>query len=601
MYVSETLQERSQVSAALKWDLSAIFESERAFEETLEQLGGKAKEFKDQYTGRLTEAGIILESIQVYESIQSLTSRVYDYAFLPTSVDITDAESQKRVQRVSNELAKLGAILSFYESELMEAEEATLDAVVALDDRYEPFIREVKKGKAHKLPAVVEEALANLSPVLDSHAELFEQIRSADADFGTFEANGKQHDLSFVGYEEGYMYSEDDEIRRQSYDQFNQVLGQYQHTAATNYYNHVMKEKTLATMRGYDSVIDYLLDSQDVDRAMYDRQIDLIMSDFAPVMRKYITHVKEEQGLDKMTYADLKLDLDPDYTETLTIDESREVIAQAVEVLGDDYVDIMMRAYDENWIDFARNKGKRSGAFCSTPADTHPYIMLSYSGLLSDAYTLIHELGHAGHFHYVYQEQVLTAGRPSLYLIEAPSTFNELLLSDYLRKDADSPRKERSIIAKMISKTYFHNFVTHLLEADFQRKVYERIDAGQGFDANVLNELKRETLEAFWGDEVEIEPGAELTWMRQVHYFYGLYPYTYSAGLTIATQAFLKLKAGELKAENWLDFLKLGSRKLPKDAAKVAGVDVGSDQALKDTIAYLDESVDRMIELTTQI
>lgn len=601
MYVSETLQERSQVSAALKWDLSAIFESERAFEETLEQLGGKAKEFKDQYTGRLTEAGIILESIQVYESIQSLTSRVYDYAFLPTSVDITDAESQKRVQRVSNELAKLGAILSFYESELMEAEEATLDAVVALDDRYEPFIREVKKGKAHKLPAVVEEALANLSPVLDSHAELFEQIRSADADFGTFEANGKQHDLSFVGYEEGYMYSEDDEIRRQSYDQFNQVLGQYQHTAATNYYNHVMKEKTLATMRGYDSVIDYLLDSQDVDRAMYDRQIDLIMSDFAPVMRKYITHVKEEQGLDKMTYADLKLDLDPDYTETLTIDESREVIAQAVEVLGDDYVDIMMRAYDENWIDFARNKGKRSGAFCSTPADTHPYIMLSYSGLLSDAYTLIHELGHAGHFHYVYQEQVLTAGRPSLYLIEAPSTFNELLLSDYLRKDADSPRKERSIIAKMISKTYFHNFVTHLLEADFQRKVYERIDAGQGFDANVLNELKRETLEAFWGDAVEIEPGAELTWMRQVHYFYGLYPYTYSAGLTIATQAFLKLKAGELKAENWLDFLKLGSRKLPKDAAKVAGVDVGSDQALKDTIAYLDESVDRMIELTTQI
>lgn len=99
----------------------------------------------------MTEAGIILESIQGYESIQSLTSRVYDYAFLPTSVDITDAESQKRVQRVSNELAKLGAILSFYESELMEAEEATLDAVVALDARYEPFIREVKKRKSSQV------------------------------------------------------------------------------------------------------------------------------------------------------------------------------------------------------------------------------------------------------------------------------------------------------------------------------------------------------------------------------------------------------------------------------------------------------------------
>jgi len=214
---------------------------------------------------------------------------------------------------------------------------------------------------------------------------------------------------------------------------------------------------------------------------------------------------------------------------------------------------------------------------------------------------LIHELGHAGQGILSNENNVLTASDPSLYLIEAPSTFNELLLSDYLSEQAEEPRMERSVISKMISKTYFHNFVTHLLEAAYQREVYRLVDNGKGFDADTLGQLKRQVLEDFWGDAVEIEAGAELTWMRQVHYYMGLYPYTYSAGLTIATQAFLKIKNGESDVSNWLDFLALGGSKSPVEAAKVANVDIETDQALTDTISYLNESIDRMIELSNQL
>ena len=38
-----------------------------------------------------------------------------------------------------------------------------------------------------------------------------------------------------------------------------------------------------------------------------------------------------------------------------------------------------------------------------------------------------------------------------------------------------------------------------------------------------------------WGDDFEIGDDAGLIWMRQPHYYIGLYPYTYSAGLTIGT------------------------------------------------------------------
>lgn len=599
--MTNQLQKRSEIQEQLKWDLTLLFESPQAFETAKNNLKEDVSQFVDTYEGNLKDAETILKAVKAYEDIIAILQLIHQYAYLPVSVDITDTHAQDKARSTASLVADVSADLSFFNSELAQQSEDVLKGVADLDQRYQTFIDQVKKAKAHQLHPEVEKTLASLSPVLDSFDELYEQARSQDADYGSFLAEGKEFPLSFVTYEEQFMYSESPEIRRASYDQFNQVLSQYQHTVASIYYTHVKKEKILANMRGYDSIFDYLLEDQDVSQEMYHRQIDMIMNDFAPVMRKYITHVKELHGLDKMTYADLKVDLDPEYTEHLSLEESKEVIRQATQVLGDDYVDLMMQAYDQRWIDFAPNIGKRSGAFCSKTYESAPYIMMSWSGLLSDMYTLAHELGHAGQGILSAENQVLSAYRPSLYLIEAPSTFNELLLTDYLRQQATTARSERSIISKMISKTYFHNFVTHLLEAAYQREVYCLVDQGKSFDAHILNNLKRQVLEDFWGDAVEIEPGAELTWMRQIHYYMGLYPYTYSAGLTIATQAFLKLKSGEIEVDDWLNFLKLGGTKSPLEAAKVAGVEVDTDRPLADTIDYLDKSVNQMIQLSKEI
>lgn len=599
--MAEGLKTRSQVPENLKWDLTDIFETEDIFEDALMQVPADVESFVNTYQGKLVDTDTVIEAIQFYESITTTLGQLALYARLPITTDLTDSEAQTRYRKVNNRIADLQAKLSFFQSELQEVEEKVLDQVVLEKPDYETFIRKIKKTKGAKLAPSVEKALAQLDPVLDAPSDIFEQARSADMDFGTFEVDGKEYPLSFVIYEEIYMYHEDPKIRRAAYDKFSEVLEDYQNVVATAYYTHVQHEKTVATMRGFDSVIDYLLDRQDVDQAVYHRQIDLIMNDFAPVMRKYITHLKEQLGLEKITYADLKIDLDPEYSEKVSIEQSKEYVKEALAPMGQDYVDKILRAYPERWIDFAQNKGKRSGAFCNTSYGTHPYVFITYTGQLQDCYTLFHELGHAGHGILRNAHNPATAARPSLYLIEGPSTFHELLLTDYLQSQTDDPRRQRYILTKMISRTYFHNFVTHLLEAAYQREVYRLIDEGKSFGAEKLSELKREVLGKFWGDAVELEPGASLTWMRQQHYYKGLYPYTYSAGLTIATQAFLKIKSGEQSIDGWLDFLKLGGTKVPSEATKEAGVDITTDKPLLDTIQYLDESVDQIIELSKKL
>jgi oligoendopeptidase F len=221
---------------------------------------------------------------------------------------------------------------------------------------------------------------------------------------------------------------------------------------------------------------------------------------------------------------------------------------------------------------------------------------------MNEVFVLAHELGHAGHFYNAHKKQNVFNSRPSLYFIEAPSTMNEMLMANHLLKNSEDPKFKRWVISSIVARTYYHNFVTHLLEAAYQRKVYERVDAGQNVHAGILNEIKRGVLEEFWGDAVDITPGAELTWMRQPHYYMGLYPYTYSAGLTISTQVSKRiLKEGEPAVDEWLEVLRAGGTKSPVELAQMAGVDITTEQPLRETIAYIGELIDELVKLTEEI
>ena len=191
---------------------------------------------------------------------------------------------------------------------------------------------------------------------------------------------------------------------------------------------------------------------------------------------------------------------------------------------------------------------------------------------------------------------------PSMYLVEAPSTMNELLLAHHLVKTSGDKRFRRWVLSSQISNTYYHNFVTHLREAWYQREVYKIIENGGSVNADVLSDIFRKNLELFWGDAVEIPEGAELVWMRQPHYYMGLYPYTYSAGLTVATMAMLRIeKEGQNAVDDWKRFLSTGNTEDPLGLARIAGFDISTDGPLNATIDYIGSLIDEICKLTEEL
>ncbi|PTH58033.1 oligoendopeptidase F [Staphylococcus agnetis] len=600
--MTQKLKQRNEVPVSETWDLRDLFENDAAYEDAIIALVSRSEAFHKQYATAIRDVSSIESVLDALSELTIEIDRVANYSHLQLSVESTDPEKQRLNALFNQNYGKIASQLTFVESELLQLDTNVLQNAMQTS-KYDYYLKRLLKRQPHQLHPEAEKVLAEMIAALNVPYDLYEVTKMLDIDFGQFEVNGKLYNMDYTTFEGIYEDDPDTDLRRQSFKHFSDTLRKYQHTTAAVYQAHVQNEKLEANLRGYTSVIDFLLEDQDVSADMYHRQIDIIMSDLAPIMRKYARLLKEVHQLDTMKYEDLKISIDPDYEPQISIQDSEQYIYNALSVLGEDYLKMTKKAYKEHWIDFPQNKGKETGAYCASPYASHSYIFISWTGKMNEVFVLAHELGHAGHFNLAQAYQNILHSESSLYFVEAPSTMNEMLMAQYLlEQNSDDPRFKRWVLSSLISRTYYHNMVTHLLEAAFQREVYRCVDNGEHLTADKLNTLKRNVIEAFWGDEVNISSGAELTWMRQPHYYMGLYPYTYSAGLTIGTLMAQRIKEeGQAAVKDWLEVLKAGGSMSPLELTQIAGLDMSTDKPLKDTIQFIGSLVDEIENLTHEL
>ena len=592
--MTTAMPKRQEIDRQLTWDTSLIYQHPANYRQALDDYKEMIGQFEAEFKGKLTDSQTIASALKDYEQILIVNSRLMHYAFLNLDVDKMNVDLASMANECQLVFAATAPRLSFLETELGLQEDDLLRTVISEQPQWKSFLENILRQKPHQLTADQEELLANFAPTLRQAYDSYETTKFEDMTFADFEANGQSYKNSYVLFENDYEISHDTELRRASAASFYQTLHAYKNTTASAYLAQVKNEQIQAKLRGFDSTIDYLLFQQNISRDLFDRQIDVIMKELAPHMRRFVKLMAKAHGLDKITHADLKISLPSDFNQRITPEESKQFLMDCLGILGQDYVRMIEDAFDQRWIDFAQNEGKATGGYCATLYDGPSYILLSWTGLMNEILVLAHELGHAGHFQLAKKQSILNY-EPSLYFIEAPSTANEVLTCNTLLKQNQDPGFQAYLISELISRTYFHNMVTHLLEAAFQREVYTRLDKDEYLNGDILCQIKLDLIKEFWGEDFEIGEDAGLIWMRQPHYYMGLYPYTYSAGLTIGTAMAKQLEEKpEQVVETWLETLSLGASLSAQDLAKHAGIDVSTDQPLKETIAYVGSLVDKL-------
>ena len=589
---------RDEVAIETTWNLDDLFASDAAWQAEYLSVD-QARQALDRWQGRLgADAATLLAALTALESVQQRLMGVDAFAYLRNAQDGSNPQYQAAVARVSALQAQVDAARSAIDSEILalpadqlrrfRADEAGLaDFQVYLDD--------LLALRPHRLGAEAEQALAALGEVLDAPYLVYGRSKSGDLQFPTFtDATGTAYANSVNGFESSFETHGDTTVRRAAWASFSTGLKAYNHTWSATFATEVNKNVVMARLRRFASTEDYLLQPHHIPQAVYRNILDVIQAELAPHMQRYARLRRRVLGLDELLYCDIKAPLDPAYNPTVTYEEGGELILDALAVMGPDYVAYARRALQQRWVDRADNIGKSSGAFCATPYGVHPYILITWSNTMRNVFTLAHELGHGGHFSLTMQHQRFVNTRPAMPFVEAPSIMNEMLLAQHILARSQEPRLRRSVIMQVLG-TYHHNFVTHLLEAELQRQVYALAEGGSAITATLLNDCKGRILQRFWGDTVRIDDGARMTWMRQPHYYMGLYPYTYSVGLVASAAMALRVQhEGAPAVARWLEVLKAGGTRKPLQLLQQAGIDLNSAQPIRDAVAHAGRLIDEL-------
>src|SRR5690625_6166997 len=118
---------RQDVPAEQTWDITDLFADNEAWEHELESIKKDVKQVISFAKKLNTNGETLYKALKTLEQFQQRMIHIATYATLQISTDGTNSEHQGRMAKVSAVLAKIGAQLSFFESELLEIPKISLD------------------------------------------------------------------------------------------------------------------------------------------------------------------------------------------------------------------------------------------------------------------------------------------------------------------------------------------------------------------------------------------------------------------------------------------------------------------------------------------
>jgi oligoendopeptidase F len=591
---------RDRVPAEQTWDLEDIYRAAADWNDDAARIEADIQALAG-YQGRLgQDAASLLAGLQAQETLVVRMHRLHMYAYFSLAADGSSATNQAMSARVSVLEARVEAARSVVKLEVAALAAGTLSEYCAQVPElcaFNPLFEAIACERAHLLLPQTEAALASIQESLQLPTTIWGVATAVDMQCApAHDAGGREFPVSIAGYVFGQAQSPDRTLRRAAYESLAAGLRQHGTTLATALASHINQNVAMARLRGHGSAMEMILAGQQVPRQVYDSVLDVVHDAMAPHVRRLMRLRARLLGLERLQRYDMEAPLAADAGQPITFAESTGMIKEALQILGAEYGSMLAAAFEHGWIDRADNAGKRSGAFCWPVYGVHPYVFTTWRDSPRSAFTLAHELGHAGHYLRAQQNRPLSTFslHPLTLVLEGPSTANELLLHHYLLDTTTDSHLRRWIIVQSLP-TFTHNMVTHLLEARFERRLYELAEAGKPLTLSTIMEVQGDVFEQFYAGTVVVDDGARLYWAQQPHFYMNLYPYSYAAGLSLGFAAVEAMrKEGQAAVDRWMEMMLCGSTRPGIGLAAVAGVDMSSPWPLQQAAAYFGRLIDEL-------
>jgi len=586
---------REEINDEYKWDLTTIYKNIDEFNKDYDLAKELIKDYSKYEKTMMTSAKNLLNSILDDIKISRLINKLYMYAHLSSDSDTSNTYYQELKGKISNLDIEYSKISAFVLPTLLKEDYSKIEKFY----EEEPKLLEHKftfentfRYKEHILSENEEKMLSTLSGALSNSEDIYDVFTNSDMSIGTIkDENNEEIELTDTNYSR-YIRSKDRRVRRDAFTLLLTTYSKYQNTFAKIISGDVKSSVAMAEIKNYPSALEASLFSDNIDKKVYDNLISSVHSNLEPLYH-YFEMKRQMLNLDELHLYDTYTSVIPSDTKEYTFDEAKDIVIDALSVLGEDYINDLKNAFDERWIDIYPNKGKTSGAYSSGSYDTNPFILLNFNGTLNDVSTLAHELGHSMHSYYSRRNNPYQYSNYKIFVAEVASTVNELLLANYLLKNS-SDDKLKLVVLNDLLDMFKGTIYRQTMFAEFEKKMYDIEESKEVITHEVLSNIYYDLNKLYFGDKVIVDNEIRYEWMRIPHFYYNFYVYKYATGLSAACHIVKRILNNEENAlSDYLSFLSSGGRDYPLEELKIAGVDMTEkyvvDSAIDMFKEYLNE------------
>lgn len=585
---------RSEMNPEFLWDLSDIYSDREAWEQALKQAAQKVAQVL-AIAGTLgASAAALKEGLDRLYAAAEETQRVYTYSMLYSSGDNGDATAQDMEARATRLYVDLSTAAAFLNPELLSIDEKKLKEWLELPELavYRHMIEDVCRARAHTLSEDEERLLAMLGDAAQTPSKTYDLFESVDMRFPNLE-DGRPLTHALFGR---YRDDRSADVRREAFSKYFGEFGKYINTLASLYSGSVKLDCYFARAHRYDSAIAAGLFADNVPETLYDKLIERVHAAI-PTLSEYLELRRKLLGLEELSLCDLYVPLVEDVETDMPYEEARRLVLEAMKPLGEQYQGLLMRAFNEKWIDVYENQGKTTGAYSCGVYGVHPYVLLNHTDKYDDAFTLAHELGHSMHSWFSSQAQAYVNNDYSIFVAEVASTVNEVLLTRYLLR-VETDKKKRAYILNHLLEGFRTTVFRQTLFAEFEKRAHELYESGAPLTAQSLNSLYHEMNETYYPN-AQSSPEMDVEWARIPHFYNAFYVYQYATGFCSAVAIADRILSGE-GTEAYLRFLSTGGSMYPMDELKIAGVDLTSAEPIDRALKVFSETLDEFKQLMTE-
>ncbi len=593
----EKILERSEINVNDTWRLEDLYETAADWKNALES----AKEYPakiENYRGKLSTAEGLLSYLQLDDEITLVFDDLATYAYRKSDEDTREAAGQEMCAQVMSVGVAVNAASAFVTPELLSLSDEQLEGFYAEKAElltYRRSIENIRRRKAHILSDAEERILALAGEVTSAPEQTYGMLNNADMTFpDAIDKDGKPHPLTHGTYIP-MMQGNDRVLRESAFKTLYATYNKFKNTSASLLASQIKTLEFNATARKYQNTLEAALDSTNVPTAVYHNLIEAV-HDGMGAMHRYAGLRKQMMGVDELHMYDMYAPITARSEKKYSFEEAKQLVLDALSVLGADYIALLKEGFDNRWIDVYENAGKCSGAY-SCGNHVHPYVLLNFQEDLESVFTLAHEMGHALHSYYSNHAQAVCDSDYVIFVAEVASTCNEALLMNHLLK-ITTDKNERAILINYFLEQYRATLYRQTMFAEFELLANEMSARGEGLTAESLSKVYYDLNKLYFGEHVAVDEDIAIEWARIPHFYYNYYVYQYATGYSAAIALSDRIENGGAEAvEAYKNFLKGGCSKDPISLLKGAGIDMSTAAPIKAAIAKFDELITEMESL----